>query len=207
MPSEYTRMTVDVELAALHHQSLRDVMNRISLQIETFVEPTPSMVNTDGTPKRQCLMLYPSYHRHQHSTQDWKIAHRPMLSSRRPYGWKRTETILQEGGKVSAEEKKAFDAGPERAFNIAIFISDEEAMVLIDLHFRERTKDHARIRLAIEVVAAKFLHTRIGVIRDNSKTARSCQPSAGRMSQLLQACRLCIHMTGICSSCFDSFLN
>jgi hypothetical protein len=68
MPSEYTRMTVDVELAALHHQSLRDVMNRISLQIETFVETTPSMVNTDGTPKRQCLMLYPSYHRHQHST-------------------------------------------------------------------------------------------------------------------------------------------
>src|SRR5262245_59899727 len=174
MPSEYTRMTVDVELAALHHQSLRDVMYRISLQIETFVETTSSMVNTCGTPKRQRLMLYPCYHWRQHSAQDWKIAHRPLLSSRSPYGWNRIETILQESVKVSADEEKAFDASPERAFNIAIFISDEEAMVLIDLHFRERTKNHARIRLAIEVVAAKFLHTRIGVIRTIVKRIDEC---------------------------------
>src|SRR5262245_4514775 len=77
-------MTVDVELAALHHQTLGNVMNWISLQIETLVKTTPSVVNTYGTPKRQCLMLYPCYHRRQHSTQDWKIAHRPLLSSRCP---------------------------------------------------------------------------------------------------------------------------
>jgi DDE superfamily endonuclease len=33
-----------------------------------------------------------------------------------------------------------------------------------------------------------------------SGSARSCQSSAAPMSQLLQACRLCIHMIGICSN-------
>ena len=33
-----------------------------------------------------------------------------------------------------------------------------------------------------------------------SGSARSCQPRAAAVSQLLQACRLCIHMIGICSN-------
>ena len=87
---------------------------------------------------------------------------------------KRTKTIVEEHGKVSAGEEKASDSGTARALNIAIFISDEEAVMLIDLHVRECPKDHAGIGLAIDMAGAKSLHPRIGVIRTIIKRIDEC---------------------------------
>jgi hypothetical protein len=91
-------MTKNVKLATLHHQSLRDIRNRMPLKIKTFMETAARIVDTDRTPKRQRLLLHPGQYWHRRSAQDWKVTHRLWLSSRCGRSSKRANANVKKHG-------------------------------------------------------------------------------------------------------------
>ena len=75
IPAEQTRMAINIELTALHHQSLGDIEDRFPLQVQPFVKSSARAVEADSSPKWQSLVLDPRVQCWQSLLQKRKIAH------------------------------------------------------------------------------------------------------------------------------------
>ena len=169
IPAKHAGVTVDVELAALHHEALGSLFERAPIKVEALVKAAARPIDADTAPERQRVGPDPIKQRRQRLAQQREPLLRGRTSARGDLGRAGRvaaagEARFEEGQKIAPGEQEARNAGSLCGRDVALPIANQEACVLVDCEVGERAQDHARPGLAVDVAATELGHAPLRMV-------------------------------------------